>query len=70
MHSRRFLLALAAAAACGSAFAQAWPAKPIRLVVPFPAGNIGIGIDNVAKSPVDGYSLVLGQTSALAVLHA
>lgn len=68
MHSRRFLLALAAAAACGSAFAQAWPAKPIRLVVPFPAGNIGI--DNVAKSPVDGYSLVLGQTSALAVLHA
>lgn len=77
--------------------AQAWPAKPIRLVVPFPAGGgtdiIGreltqkiteaskwtfivdnkpgsggnIGIDNVAKSPADGYSLVLGQTSNLAI---
>ena len=100
MHTRRFLLALAAAAAataCGSSFAQAWPAKPIRLVVPFPAGGGtdiiareltqqiteatkwsfivdnkpgsggNIGIDNVAKSPADGYSLVLGQTSNLAI---
>jgi tripartite-type tricarboxylate transporter receptor subunit TctC len=79
------------------AHAQAWPAKPIRLVVPFPAGGgtdiIGreltqkitegskwtfivdnkpgsggnIGIDNIAKSPADGYNLVLGQTSNLAI---
>lgn len=79
------------------AHAQAWPSKPIRLVVPFPAGGgtdiIGrelaqkmadatkwtfvvenrpgsggnIGVDNVAKSPADGYSLVLGQTSNLAI---
>jgi tripartite-type tricarboxylate transporter receptor subunit TctC len=89
-----------ASAACGPALAlaaDAWPAKPIRLVVPFPAGGgtdmIGrevtqkiteatkwafivdnkpgsggnIGIDNVAKSPADGYSLVLGQTSNLAI---
>lgn len=79
------------------AYAQAWPGKPIRLVVPFPAGGgtdiIGrelaqkiteaskwtfivdnkpgsggnIGIDNIAKSPADGYNLVLGQTSNLAI---
>lgn len=97
MFNRRHLLALVAAAACSASFAQAWPAKPIRLVVPFPAGGgtdiIGrevsqkiteatrwafivdnkpgsggnIGIDNVAKSPADGYSLVLGQTSNLAI---
>lgn len=77
--------------------AQAWPGKPIRLVVPFPAdggtdiigreltqkiteaskwtfivdnkpGSGGnIGIDNIAKSPADGYNLVLGQTSNLAI---
>jgi tripartite-type tricarboxylate transporter receptor subunit TctC len=97
MFNRRAFALLIAAAACSNAFAQAWPSKPIRLVVPFPAGGgtdiIGrevtqriteatkwpfivdnkpgsggnIGIDNVAKSPADGYSLVLGQTSNLAI---
>jgi len=80
-----------------AAFAQAgWPTKPIRLIVPFPAGggtdiiarelrnkmsstgwNIivdnkpgsggNIGVDAAAKSPADGYTLVLGQTSNLAI---
>ena len=95
--SRRY--ALAAAIACSlatSAFAQAWPTKPIRLVVPFPAGGGtdiiarevtnklagpgytfivdnkpgsggNLGVDAVAKSPADGYTLVLGQTSNLAI---
>jgi tripartite-type tricarboxylate transporter receptor subunit TctC len=80
-----------------ASFAQAnWPAKPIKLIVPFPAGggtdiiarelrnkmtstgwNIvvdnkpgsggNIGVDAAAKSPADGYTLVLGQTSNLAI---
>jgi tripartite-type tricarboxylate transporter receptor subunit TctC len=98
MHaSRRLALALAAAALCGGAFAQAWPSKPIRVVVPFPPGggtdiiarevtqkvaaNTGwtlvidnkpgaggnLGVDAAAKSPADGYTIVLGQTSNLAI---
>lgn len=96
--SRRILAGLALASAfITTAHAQAWPNRPVRLVVPFPAGGgtdlIGrevtqkiteatkwsfiidnkpgsggnIGIDNVAKSPADGYNLVLGQTSNLAI---
>jgi tripartite-type tricarboxylate transporter receptor subunit TctC len=90
-------LALAAAFSSGPALAQAWPAKPIKLIVPFPAGGgtdiIGrelaqkvagatgwtivvdnkpgsggnLGVDATAKSPADGYTLVLGQTSNLAI---
>jgi len=95
--SRRLLLALAASTLATSALAQAWPAKPIRIVVPFPPGGGtdtiaretsqrvaaatgwtfvidnkpgaggNLGVDAVAKSPADGYTLVLGQTSNLAI---
>ena len=96
--SRRFALFLGVSCLISvGAMAQAWPAKPIRLVVPFPAGGgtdiIGrelahkvtadtgwvfvvdnkpgsggnIGIDAAAKSPGDGYTLVIGQTSNLAI---
>ena len=34
--TRRTLLALAALTLSGSALAQAWPSKPIRVLVPFP----------------------------------
>jgi len=94
---RRMLLALAAGTLATGAFAQAWPAKPIRIVVPFPPGGGtdiiaretsqrvaaatgwtfvidnkpgaggNLGVDSVAKSPADGYTLVLGQSSNLAI---
>src|SRR5262245_24158842 len=79
------------------AFAQAWPSKPIRFVVPFGTGgsndvvarilgaklseSIGqpvivdnrpgaggtIGVDFAVKSDADGYTLLLGATSTIAV---
>ena len=39
MQKRHFLLAAPLLVAGAAAFAQAYPAKPIRLVVPFPAGG-------------------------------
>jgi tripartite-type tricarboxylate transporter receptor subunit TctC len=95
--TRRTLLALAAATLATGAFAQAWPSKAVRIVVPFPPGGGtdiiaretsqtvaaatgwtfivdntpgaggNLGVDAVAKSPADGYTIVLGQTSNLAI---
>ena len=87
--------ALAQTTSTGSG--QAYPAKPVRIVVPFPAGgpidmttrplaqklseglggtvvvdnrggaNGNIGAENVAKSPPDGYSLVVGAGGGFAI---
>ena len=76
---------------------ESWPSKPIRTIVPFPAGGGtdivardvtqkmtattkwtfvidnkpgsggNLGIDTAAKAPADGYNLVIGQTSNLAI---
>ena len=97
MQRRSLTLALLAALAAASSLADTWPGKPIRLVVPFPAGGGtdmvardvsnklatstkwnfivdnkpgsggNLGIDTVAKSTPDGYSLVIGQTSNMAI---
>jgi len=95
--SLRVAVALATAAALAPAVqAQPWPAKPIRIVVPFPAGGGtdlitrevankttasgytfvidnkpgsggNLGVDAAAKAQADGYTLVMGQTSNLAI---
>src|SRR5262245_49704879 len=92
MASKTALLALAALAALSTlsgAAAQPYPSKPIRFVVPFPAGgstdvaarligehlsrslgqqvyvenktgaNGNIGIETAAKSPPDGYTVLV-----------
>ena len=97
---RSFVAALLAAVALtfsGGAIAQAYPSKPIKVVVPFPVGGIadtfarviaqkvadvwgqpvvvenktgaggGIGADFVAKSPPDGYTIVMGSIGTHAV---
>ncbi|KQU89674.1 LacI family transcriptional regulator [Variovorax sp. Root318D1] len=93
---RAALVAVVAFASC-AAFAQNYPARPIKLIVPFPAGGGtdavarevankvatqqgwtmiidnkpgsggNLGVDAAAKATPDGYTIVLGQTSNLAI---
>lgn len=100
MFTRRHLLAAAAAAPLanpGILRAQSFPARPIRIVVPFAAGGgtdvltrilaqgmtekLGqsvvienrtgaggnIAMENIVRSPADGYSLLMGTNGAIAV---
>ena len=55
---QRTLLLLAGLLVAGAAAAQGWPAKPIRLVVPFTAGS---GTDIVARTVGDAMAKGLGQ---------
>jgi tripartite-type tricarboxylate transporter receptor subunit TctC len=53
------LLALVLSTASAAAFSQTYPTKPIRLVVPFPAGE---SIDATARLTSQQWSSALGQT--------
>ncbi|MFN5511152.1 MAG: Bug family tripartite tricarboxylate transporter substrate binding protein [Burkholderiales bacterium] len=83
----------------GSATAQAWPSRPLKLIVPYPAGGnadqIGrliadrlagalgqqvvvenragagatIGAQAVARSPADGYTLLLAPSAVMVITH-
>jgi tripartite-type tricarboxylate transporter receptor subunit TctC len=93
----RCLIFLAAFALAGAAAAQGYPSKPVRLVVPYPAGQgtdiaaryfaeqlsralgqnyiienrVGaagaVGTESVAKSPADGYTLLMGASGTHAM---
>lgn len=54
----RCLLAAVLTLAAGQVVAQAWPAKPVRIVVPFPAGGT---TDQVARIVQARFSEFLGQ---------
>lgn len=94
---KRLCVVLAGLVFAGAAWAQAWPNKPIRVLVPFvPGGNVDITARTVAPalgevlgqpvivenrpgaaglvgaqallaSPADGYTLMMGSNSSLAV---
>ncbi|HEY6720979.1 MAG TPA: tripartite tricarboxylate transporter substrate binding protein [Burkholderiales bacterium] len=53
-----FLIAGAALAAPGSAYSQSWPARPVRIIVPFPPGN---GTDILARLMTPKMTQGLGQ---------
>jgi tripartite-type tricarboxylate transporter receptor subunit TctC len=93
----RWLLSLVVAVAC-NVYAQPYPSKPIRIVIPFPPGNttdimtrliaprmserLGqpvivenkpgasgmLGLEQVAKSPADGYTIACVQGGNMVVL--
>ncbi|HZE59798.1 MAG TPA: tripartite tricarboxylate transporter substrate binding protein [Burkholderiales bacterium] len=92
-----FCVAVAAAQDPSASSGQAYPARPIKLIVPFPPGGGtdisartvanklseggkwtfvvenkpgaggNLGMEQAAKSAADGYTLVIGQTSNLAI---
>ena len=59
---KTFVAFLALCVAAPMAFAQAYPAKPVRLVVPFPPGG---GFDGIARPVAEKIGTLLGQAVVL-----
>lgn len=57
-HRRSLLLAAPALAASGAARAQAWPQRPVRLIVPYAPGG---GTDVFTRTLAEGLRPILGQ---------
>ena len=55
----RLLCAAAAALACAAAHAQAYPAKPVRVIIPYPTGG---GAEGAARLAANHLSKVMGQS--------
>ena len=55
----RLLCAAAAALACAAAHAQAYPAKPVRVIIPYPTGG---GAEGAARLAANHLSKALGQS--------
>ena len=58
MPLRPLVSLLLAACLCGSAHAQSWPQKPVKVIVPFPPGGV---TDAVARLTADWLAQRLGQ---------
>ena len=58
-HFHRVLLGVGAALALPLARAQAWPAKPVTMIAPYPPGG---GVDQVARLVAEKLGARLGQT--------
>ena len=58
MFRATFILAAACAVFCAGAYAQAFPSKPIRIVVPYPAGGT---TDLMARALQEPMQKTLGQ---------
>ena len=54
----RWLAVLGLAVMCGGAFAQAWPSKPVKMIVTFTPGS---AVDLVARTLSDHLPAQLGQ---------
>ena len=51
---------------CAPVFAQAWPAKPVKVIVVFPPGG---SVDQVARVLAQQLSAQTGQSFILSLIH-
>src|SRR4051812_7027274 len=59
IHVIRSVVLIVSAELAGASFAQQYPSKPIRIVVPYPPGG---GVDIIARAMAPHFSAALGVT--------